>query len=293
MRLLLAVSSVKVWFLHQLDVNNAFLHGDLQEDVYMVVPEGVTPPKPNQVCKLLKSLYGLKQASRKWYEKLTSLLIQKGYKQSSSDYSLFTLQSDTDFTALLVYVDDIILAGTSLSEFARIKGILDSQFKIKDLGPLKYFLGLEVAQSKEGITISQRKYCLDLLTDSGFLGSKPATTPLDTAVKLHNNSGKPYEDISSYRRLIGRLLYLTNTRPDISFVVQQLSQFLHKPTFAHYNAACRVIRYLKHNPDRGLLFPRHSELQLLGFSDADWAGCIETRRSTTGYCFFLGSSLVS
>jgi hypothetical protein len=292
-RLLLAISSVKGWFLHQLDVNNAFLHGDLQEDVYMIVPEGVTSPKPNQVCKLLKSLYGLKQASRKWYEKLTSLLIQEGYKQSSSDYSLFTLQSDAHFTALLVYVDDIILAGTSLSEFARIKGILDSQFKIKDLGSLKYFLGLEVAQSKEGITISQRKYCLDLLKDSGFLGSKPAATPLDPAVKLHNDSGKPYEDISSYRRLIGRLLYLTNTRPNISFAVQQLSQFLHKPIFAHYNAACRVIRYLKHNPGRGLLFPRHSELQLLGFSDADWAGCIETRRSTTGYCFFLGSSLVS
>jgi hypothetical protein len=292
-RLLLAISSVKGWFLHQLDVNNAFLHGDLQEDVYMIVPEGVTSPKPNQVCKLLKSLYGLKQASRKWYEKLTSLLIQEGYKQSSSDYSLFTLQSDAHFTALLVYVDDIILAGTSLSEFARIKGILDSQFKIKDLGSLKYFLGLEVAQSKEGITISQRKYCLDLLKDSGFLGSKPAATPLDPAVKLHNDSGKPYEYISSYMRLIGRLLYLTNTRPDISFAVQQLSQLLHKPTFAHYNAACRVIRYLKHNPGRGLLFPRHSELQLLGFSDADWAGCIETRRSTTGYCFFLGSSLVS
>jgi hypothetical protein len=292
-RLLLAISSVKGWFLHQLDVNNAFLHGDLQEDVYMIVPEGVTSPKPNQVCKLLKSLYGLKQASRKWYEKLTSLLIQEGYKQSSSDYSLFTLQSDAHFTALLVYVDDIILAGTSLSEFARIKGILDSQFKIKDLGSLKYFLGLEVAQSKEGITISQRKYCLDLLKDSGFLGSKPAATPLDPAVKLHNDSGKPYEDISSYRRLIGRLLYLTNTRPNISFAVQQLSQFLRKPIFAHYNAACRVIRYLKHNPGRGLLFPRHSELQLLGFSDADWAGCIETRRSTTGYCFFLGSSLVS
>jgi hypothetical protein len=292
-RLLLAVSSIKGWFLHQLDVNNAFLHGDLQEDVYMVVPEGVTSPKPNQVCKLLKSLYGLKQASRKWYEKLTSLLIQEGYKQSSSDYSLFTLQTNADFTALLVYVDDIILAGTSLSEFARIKNILDSQFKIKDLGSLKYFLGLEVAQSKEGITISQRKYCLDLLTDSGLLGSKPAATPLDPAVKLHNDGGKPYEDISSYRRLIGRLLYLTNTRPDISFAVQQLSQFLHKPTFAHYTAACRVIRYLKHNPGRGLLFPRHSELQLLGFSDADWAGCIETRRSITGYCFFLGSSLVS
>jgi hypothetical protein len=158
---------------------------------------------------------------------------------------------------------------------------------------LKYFLGLEVAQSREGITVSQRKYCLDLLKDSGFLGSKPASTPLDPAVKLHNDAGKLYEDIPTYRRLVGRLLYLTNTRPDISFAVQQLSQFLHKPTMAHYNAACRVIRYLKHNPGRGLLFPRQSDLQLLGFSDADWAGCIETRRSVTGYCFFLGSSLIS
>ncbi|MCH84640.1 retrovirus-related Pol polyprotein from transposon TNT 1-94, partial [Trifolium medium] len=292
-RLLLAIAAIKNWNLHQLDVNNAFLHGDLQEDVYMTIPEGVTSPKPNQVCKLLKSLYGLKQASRKWYEKLTSLLIQEGYKQSTADYSLFTLHSDTNFTALLVYVDDIILAGTSLLEFERIKGILDAHFKIKDLGVLKYFLGLEVAQSREGITVSQRKYCLDLLKDSGLLASKPATTPLDPAVKLHNDDGKLYEDISAYRRLIGRLLYLTNTRPDISFAIQQLSQFLHKPTMVHYNAACRVVRYLKHNPGRGLLFSRHSDLQLLGFSDADWAGCIDTRRSTTGYCFFLGSSLVS
>jgi hypothetical protein len=292
-RLLLAVSSIKCWHLHQLDVNNAFLHGELQEDVYMVVPEGVTAPKPHQVCKLVKSMYGLKQASRKWYERLTSLLLHEGYKQSSSDYSLFTLQTDSSFTALLVYVDDVILAGTDLSEFTRIKGILDTQFKIKDLGPLKYFLGLEVAQSREGITVSQRKYCLDLLKDSGFLGSKPASTPLDPAVKLHNDAGKLYEDIPTYRRLVGRLLYLTNTRPDISFAVQQLSQFLHKPTMAHYNAACRVIRYLKHNPGRGLLFPRQSDLQLLGFSDVDWAGCIETRRSVTGYCFFLGSSLIS
>jgi hypothetical protein len=122
-----------------------------------------------------------------------------------------------------VYVDDIILAGTTLTEFTRIKGILDSQFKIKDLGSSKYFLGLEVAQSREGITVSQRKYCLDLLKDLGFLGSKPASTPLNPAVKLHNDNGKPYEEISSYRRLIGRLLYLTNTRPDISFAVQQLS----------------------------------------------------------------------
>ncbi|PNX60021.1 retrovirus-related Pol polyprotein from transposon TNT 1-94, partial [Trifolium pratense] len=180
-----------------------------------------------------------------------------------------------------------------MQEINRIKGILDHNFKIKDLGVVKYFLGLEVAHSKEGIYISQRKYCLDLLNDSGLLGSKPASTPLDPSIKLHQDNGKSFEDISLYRRLVGKLLYLTNTRPDITYATQQLSQFLHNPTVTHYKAACRVIRYLKHNPGRGLLFQRNADLQLLGYSDADWAGCIDTRRSTTGYCFFLGTSLIS
>jgi hypothetical protein len=224
---------------------------------------------------------------------LTSLLILEGYTQSTADYSLFTLTSAQDFTALLVYVDDIILAGTSIVEFDRIKHILDSKFKIKDLGSLKYFLWLEVAQSREGISISQRKYCLDLLKDSGLLGAKPATIPLDASIKLHNDDGKPHDDVSGYRRLIGKLVYLTNTRPDIAYATQQLSQFLHKPTATHFNAACRVVRYLKHSPGRGLLLPTSSDFQNLGFSNADSAGCLDTRRSTSGYCFFLGSSLVS
>jgi hypothetical protein len=171
-RVLLTLASVNKWHLHQMDVNNAFLHGELQEDVYMAIPEGVQVNKQNQVCKLLKSLYGLKQASRKWYEKLSSLLISEGYTQSTDDYSLFTLRKENQFIVLLVYVDDIILVGTDLKEFTRIKTILDTNFKIKDLGILKYFLGLEVAHSEQGITISQRKYCLDLLKDSGLLGSK-------------------------------------------------------------------------------------------------------------------------
>lgn len=203
------------------------------------------------------------------------------------------LSNGNDFTALLVYVDDVILAGNSLTEFSRIKSILDSSFKIKDLGRLKYFLGIEVAHSKEGISLCQRKYCLDLLLDSGFLGSKPAKTPLDPAVKLHQDSAKLYEDVPSYRRLIGKLLYLTTTRPDISFAVQQLSQFLNKPTITHYHSACQVLRYLKGNPGKGLFFPRNSSLQIFGFSDVDWAGCLDSRRSTSGYCFFIGTSLVS
>jgi hypothetical protein len=227
-----------------------------------------------------------------WYEKLIFLLIQEGYTQSTADYSLFTLTTATDFTALLVCVDDIILVGTSLAEFDRIKKILDAQFKIKDLGVLKNFLGLEVAQSRDGIHISRRKYCLDLLKDSSLLGSKPATTPLDPAVKLHNDEGKLFDDISQYKRLIGKL-YLTNSRPDIAYATQQFSQFLHRPTVTHCNAACRVIRYLKTSLGISLLFSRHTDIQLLGFSDADWAWCLDTRRSTSGHCFFLSTSLIS
>jgi hypothetical protein len=190
-------------------------------------------------------------------------------------------------------VDDIILAGNSLSEFDRIKSIMDKAFKIKDLGQLKYFLGIEVAHSQQGIAICQRKYCLDLLHTTGLTGSKPASTPLDPSTKLSQDSSAAFEDIEGYRRLIGKLLYLTTTRPDISFAVQQLSQFLSSPTITHFDTACRVVRYLKGSPGRGLFFPRDSCLQILGFADADWANCIDTRRSTSGYCFFLGSSLIS
>ncbi|PNX62837.1 retrovirus-related Pol polyprotein from transposon TNT 1-94, partial [Trifolium pratense] len=253
-RTLIALAAIQSWHLHQLDVNNAFLHGELQEEVYMSIPQGVTTSRPNQVCKLLKSLYGLKQASRKWYEKLTGVLLAQGYVQSSSDHSLFTLSKDSSFTALLVYVDDIILAGDSLDEFTHIKQLLDDLFKIKDLGQLKYFLGIEVAHSNQGITLCQRKYFLDLLQDTGLLGAKPAKTPLDPSVKLHQDTSPPYADIASYRRLVGKLLYLTTTRPDIAFVTQQLSQFLTSPTQVHYDTACRVIKYLKGSPGRGLFF---------------------------------------
>jgi len=142
--------------------------------------------------------------------------------------------SNDTFTALLVYVDDIILAVNSLPEITRIKHLLDASFKIKDLGKLKYFPGLEVAYSNTGISVSQRKYCLDLLNDSGLLGSKPVSTLMDPSIKLHHDGEQPYEDIYSYRRFVGRLIYLTNTRPYICFVVQQLSQFLSAPTKTHY-----------------------------------------------------------
>jgi len=235
----------------------------------MVVPQGVITSKPNQVCKLMKSLYGLKQASIKWYEKLTSLLLANQYTQSQSDHSLFIKNTDTSFTVLLVYVNDVIIAGNSMLEFHNIKSILHSAFKIKDFGQLKYFLGLEVAHSSKGISLCQRKYYIDLLTDTGQLASKPVSTPSEPACKLHQDTSAPYTDVASYKRLVVRFIYLTNTRPDITFATQQLSQFLSSPTEKHFNAATKILRYLKKCPGQGLFFPRASSLCLSGFSDAD------------------------
>jgi hypothetical protein len=292
-RMVIALASIHNWVIHQLDVNNAFLHGDLKEDVYMTLPPGFKTSHPTKVCKLVKSLYGLKQASRQWNEKLNTFLLQLHFVQASSDHSLCTRKSATSFIVLLVYVDDVIITGTSLLEIQAIKSALHHSFRIKDLGQLKYFLGLEVAHSQAGISLCQRKYCIDLLADSGLLGAKPASTPSDPSVKLYNDDSRPYQDISSYRRLVGRLLYLNATRPDITFITQQLSQFLSAPTIAHFTAATRVLHYLKSYPGRGIFFPRDSSLHLIGFSDADWAGCKDTRRSISGQCFFLGKSLIS
>lgn len=247
-RLILSLASIHSWFLKQLDVNNAFRHGNLLEDVYMKLPLSLSSTQPGQVCKLQKSLYGLKQASRQWFAKLSTFLIALGYTQSKSDYSLFVQTTASSFTALLVYVDDVILTGNDNSEINAIKSVLDSTFKIKDLGNLKFFLGLEVARNKDGIVVNQCKYNLELIIDAGLLACKPVNSPVDNKVRLHKEDATPFEDVHEYKRLIGRLLYLTTTRPDITFAVQHLSQFLAKPSISHHAAALRILRYLKEFP---------------------------------------------
>ncbi|KAA3482589.1 Retrovirus-related Pol polyprotein from transposon TNT 1-94 [Gossypium australe] len=291
-RLLLAIAASKNWYLHQLDINNAFLHGDLSEEVYMLLPSGFNSSTPNMVCKLQKSLYGLKQASLQWFSKLTSAVTSLDYIQSSSDFSLFIKKDVVSFTALLVYVDDVILAGDNLDEIARVKAFLDSTFTIKDLGDLKYFLGLEVARSSAGIHLCQRKYALDILSDFGFLDCKPVKTPMATTIP-RDASVKLLPDNTLFRKLIGRLLYLVFTRLDIAFAIQRLSQFLDQPTVTHLQAAHHVLRYLNGCPASGLFFSASSSPVLKAFSDSDWAGCLVTRRSVTGYYLFYGDSLIS
>ncbi|CAH9072350.1 unnamed protein product [Cuscuta epithymum] len=292
-RCLLAVAAKRQWVVHQLDVNNAFLHGDLHEDVYMRIPQGFAKKGDTRVCKLQKSLYGLRQASRNWYEKFTSALTKIGFRQSRADHSLFIYRQGSTYTAALIYVDDVVLAGNDLTHISQIKHYLHEQFTIKDLGPLKYFLGIEVARSSSGIVLSQRKYALDILQESGMLGSRPSTTPMEQNLKLRPDDDSALIDAAMYRRLIGRLLYLTVTRPDIVFPVNQLSQFLSQPRQSHLDAAHRVLRYLKATPGLGIFLSSSSDLSLKGYCDADWASCSFTRRSSSGYFITLGGSPIS
>jgi len=216
-----------------------------------------------------------------------------GYTQSMNDYSLFINSSEGSFTALLMYVDDIILAGNDKEEIDRVKEALNKTFKIKDLGDLRYFLGFEVARSKKGIMTNQRKYALELLTDAGLLAYKPAVTPMDNLVKLSSTGSVSFTDVHAYRRLIGRLMYLTNTRPDITFSVQQLSQSLDKPTIAYYNAVIRILKYIKGAPSLDLFFSSSSSVHLKAFCDSDLGTCSDSRQSVTGFRVYLGNSLIS
>ena len=173
------------------------------------------------------------------------------------------------------------------------KQFLDSKFKLKDLGTLKYFLRLEVARTTKGISLCQIKCTLDLLADIGLLASKPASTPMEPFAKFSNSIGQSVLNVSQYKRLIGKLLYLTLTRPDICYSMHKLSQFLSSPKVPHLQAAYRIIKYLKKTPGQGLFLSANSSLQLKAYCDTNWAACINTRRFVSGFCVFLGDSLIS
>lgn len=274
-------------------MNNAFLHGFLDEDVYMVAPPGYSGGKKSQVCKLKRSLYGLKQASKQWNIELTNKLRAIGFQLSLHDPCLFTRSTAQGFISLLIYVDDMLLASSDLQLITEVKTYLDQEFSIKDLGVAKYFLGLELARSPQGLYVNQRKYTLDLITEAGLSGAKPLDVPMVKCSKLLSHDGVKFQDPEKYRRLVGRLLYLGFTHPDIAYATQTLSQFVHSPCEHHWHAALNVLRYLKAHPLKGLFYSSSSDLSIVAYADADWATCPLTRRSLTGFCIFLGNCLVS
>ncbi|XP_034680533.1 uncharacterized mitochondrial protein AtMg00810-like [Vitis riparia] len=226
-------------------------------------------------------------------QKFSATIQQDGFHQSRVDYSLFTKISGNSFTAVLIYVDDMIIIGNDENVIAALKESLHTKFCIKDLGQLRYFLGIEVARSTDGISISQRKHTLDILDVTGLLGAKPLSTPMEENNKLLPTVGDLLKNPSTYRRLVGQLIYLTITRPEISYSVHILSQIMQEPRKPHLDVVHHLLRYLKGALGQGLYFPAKGNMLLRGFCNADWARCSITRRSMTGYCIFLGGALIS
>ncbi|KAK1417226.1 hypothetical protein QVD17_26351 [Tagetes erecta] len=292
-RIVLSLAVINGWSLKQLDVDNAFLNGHISETIYMEQPPGFVDPKlPNHVCKLNKALYGLKQAPRAWFHRLSTFLLSYGFKCSRADPSLFIFLDGDSIMYLLVYVDDLILTGNKSTLLSNFTTRLHQEFAIKDLGSLNYFLGLEVMHTTKGLFLSQTKYANDILARAGLTDTKPVPTPLSTS-DTFTKEGTPYSDPTLYRSLVGALQYLTITRPDLSYAVNQACQHLHSPTEKHFQLVKRILRYVKGTISHGLVFTRPTTPSILGYSDADWARCIETRRSTYGYSVFLGGNLVS
>ena len=292
--IILTIAVTRKWEIHHIDVNNTFLNGDLQEIVFRAQPEGfVDPSKPTHVCRLRKALYGLKQAPRAWFDKLKFTFHRWGFQSSVLDSSMFFLNTTGSLMFLMVYVDDILITGDDSASISRLIRDLDSSFALKNLGPVRYFLGFEVEHSSTGLHLHQSKYSLDLLRCTNMVDAKPNSTPICLNSKLALNDSPPFNHLSLYRSTIGALQYLTNTRPDISFAVSKLSQFLHSPTVAHWMACKKVLCYIKDTLSFGLSFHPAAILNLEGFSDADWACNVDDRKSMSGVCVFLGGNLIT
>ncbi|CAL5345664.1 unnamed protein product [Camellia sinensis] len=294
-RIIFALAAQLQWPVYQLDVKSAFLNGDLQEEVYVTQPEGfMIEGKETKVYKLRKALYGLKQAPRAWYSKIDGYFQQNGFLRSENEPTLYVKkEGKNDFIIICLYVDDIIYTSSSSSLVAEFKSRMMHEFEMSDMGLLHYFLGLEVQQAEDGIFISQRKYAKDLLNKFGMLNCKPATTPMNINEKLQCEDGAEMADASRFRSLVGGLIYLTHTRPDIAFSVGMISRFMQHPSKLHFGAAKRVLRYIAGTMDYGIWYAKVFNFKLSGFTDSDWESSLDDRWSISANVFTLGSGVIT
>src|SRR5690349_6051738 len=293
-RILLAYATYHGFKLYQMDVKSAFLNGPIKEEVYVEQPPDFEDSEyPNHVYKLSKALYGLKQAPRAWYECLRDFLITNGFKVRKVDPTLFTKTIAKDLFVCQIYVDDIIFGSTNKSTCEEFSRIMIQKFEMSMMGELKYFLGFQVKQLQDGTFISQTKYIQDILNKFGMKDAKPIKTPMGTNGHLDLNTGGKSVDQKVYRSMIGSLLYLCASRPDIMLSVCMCARFQADPKEVHLRAVNRIMRYLVYTPKFELWYPKGSTFDLIGYSDADWARCNIDRKSTSGTSQFLGRFLVS
>ena len=303
-RTLLALANAYNFEIHQLDVKTAFLNGIIDHDIYMSQPEGfVDPEKPNHLCKLKRSIYGLKQSARCWNSTLDTFLRNCGYQRSNADSCIYIKQvknteGKVNLCILAIYVDDILCISNDIKFLTAEKSLLCNEFEIVDYGEVNYILGMSITRNRESRTllIRQPRYTKEILRKFGMDECKPVSTPMESGKRFQSSQdNEELFDINAYQQAIGCLTYLsTATRPDIAVAVNILSRFMSKPNKEHWSGVKRIFRYLKGTLDFGLKFSMNEgNAELIGFSDADWAGDLNTRHSTSGYIFQIGSSTVS
>ncbi|GKB89088.1 putative ribonuclease H-like domain-containing protein, partial [Tanacetum coccineum] len=292
-RIFLAFASYMGFIVYQMDVKSAFLYGKIDEEVYVSQPPGFIDPKsPKKVYKVVKALYGLHQAPRAWYATLSTFLLKNGYRRGTIDKTLFIKKDKNDIMLVQVYVDDIIFGSTKKSWCDEFEALMKSRFQMSSMGELTFFLGLQVKQKEDGIFISQDKYVAEILKKFDFVSVKTASTPIETQKPLVKDEEASDVDVHLYRSMIGSLMYLTASRPDIMFAVCACSRFQVNPKTSHLSVVKRIFRYLKGKPKLGLWYPRVSSFDLEAYSDSDYAGANLDRKSTTGDCPFLGMRLI-
>ncbi|KAJ9539166.1 hypothetical protein OSB04_031899 [Centaurea solstitialis] len=280
-RMFLAYAAYKDFTVFQMDVKTAFLYGHLKEEVYVAQPEGfVHKEHPDYVYVLDKALYGLKQAPRAWYEELSKHLLSKGFKKGSVDSTLFLMKEGEHIVVIQIYVDDIIFGSTSRELCKKFENVMTEEFKMSMMGEINFFLGLQVRQFSDGIFINQSKYIFDLLKKYDMSGCHSIGTPMATG----NSIGPDHEgkdvDLRNYRSMVGSLMYLTASRPDIMFATCVCARYQAKPKESHLAAVKRIFRYLKGTPYYGIWYPKGLGFELQAYTDADYGGCNMDRKTS-------------
>ncbi|GKD91992.1 retrovirus-related pol polyprotein from transposon TNT 1-94 [Tanacetum coccineum] len=282
-RIFLAYVAHKSFIVFQMDVKTAFLHGSLKEDVYVCQPEGfIDADHPSHVYKLKKALYGLKQAPRAWYDKLSKFLLQNHFNKGTIDPTLFIRRFDDDILVVQVYVDDIIFGSTNPRYTQLFADLMKSRFEMSMMGEMMFFLGLQVNQSPRGIFINQSNYVLEILKKYGMETCDPIGTPMEIKDKLDLDKNGTLVDATKYQSMIGALMYLTSSRPDIVHATCLCARYQAQPTEKHLKEVKRIFRYLWGTVNMGLWYTKDSGFELTGFSDADYAGCRDSFKSTSG-----------
>ncbi|GJT03497.1 putative ribonuclease H-like domain-containing protein [Tanacetum coccineum] len=293
-RIFLAYASFMGFTVYQMDVKSAFLYGQIEEEVYVCQPPGFEDPDhPDKVYKVVKALYGLHQAPRAWYDTLATYLLSNGFQRGKIDQTLFIKSHQGHILLVQIYVDDIIFGSTKKELCEEFEKLMKDKFQMSSMGELTFFLGLQVQQKKKGIFISQDKYVHEILKKFNYTDVKSASTPTDLERPLVKDADADDVDEHLYRSMIGSLMYLTASRPDIMFAVCACARFQVSPKTSHLLAVKRIFRYLKGKPSLGLWYSKDSPLELVAYTDSDYAGATLDRKSTTGGCQFLGNRLIS